>query len=84
MSALPAFDRAISDLGYRADYAQGLRDIAAIVGYRLDHKPFVRLTRDRRKASVKPWHILYSDGTLVASFRTLDALEVNLRGRCGC
>lgn len=69
--------------GVRVAHAQKLRDIGATCGYTLDHKA-TRRVRGWPVKSEKPWHILYGDGTLVASFRTLDALEKNLRGRCAC
>lgn len=83
MSALPNFEHAAQRAGVRLAYAQKLRDIGATCGYLLDHKA-TRRVRGWPEPSKKPWHILYSDGTLCASFATLDKLERNLRGRRGC
>lgn len=63
---------------------QKLRDIGAECGYILDYKSRTKKVRGWTSKSKKPWHILYGDGTLVCSFETLDKLETNLRGRCGC
>lgn len=78
MAALDPFTAAVMDAGRRAEHAQKLRDIAATCGYRLAYKP--RTSRMHR--SKKPWSLRYSDGTLCASFNTLDQLERNMRGRC--
>ena len=79
MAALDNFEHAVG----RQSYAQKLRDIAATCGYRVDHIA-TRRVRGWPEKSKKPWHILYGDGTLCASFATLDSMEKNLRGRCGC
>lgn len=81
--AQDAFSHAVALAQHGYAYAQKLRDIAATCGYTLDHKP-TRRVRGWPEKSKKPWHILYSDGTLCASFATFRAFERNLRGRCGC
>jgi hypothetical protein len=83
VSALPNFEHAVMSAGCRVAYAQKLRDIGATCGYLLDHKA-TRRVRGWPEKSRKPWHILYGDGTLCASFATLDQLEKNLRARAGC
>ena len=57
--------------------------VARECGYALDYRPMVR-RRGWPTVSVRPFHILYTDGTLCASFATIEAMERNLRGRCGC
>lgn len=66
-----------------ASYVQKLRDIAAEIGLRIEHKA-MRRVRGWPVKSEKPWSLRYSDDTLLASFRTLAQLERNLRGRAGC
>lgn len=67
----------------RPSYVQKLRDIAATIGLGIDHKGTVR-KRGWPEKSRKPWHLHYTDGTLLCAFRTLEQLERNLRGRAGC
>lgn len=83
MSTPPNFEYAVMKAGRRLEYAQKLRDIGATYGYMLDYKA-TRRVRGWPQKSLKPWHILYGDGTLVASFATLGKLESNLRNRCAC
>lgn len=60
-----------------------LQRIAESAGYRVDHKPTVR-RRGWPTPSSRPYHLLFSDGTHLAAFATLDGLEHNLRARAGC
>ena len=61
-----------------------LDEIATTVGLHIMHKPLTH-HRGWPTKSTKPWHLVWaSDGRLVASFRTRDLLERNLRGRAGC
>lgn len=85
MSAPDNFAHAVATAQHGYAYAQKLRDIGATCGYLLDYRA-MRATRKNGfpMRSSKPWHILYSDGTLCASFATFRAFERNLRGRCGC
>lgn len=62
---------------------QKLRDIAATVSLNIEYQPTTRVRGWPRK-SAKPWSLRYSDWTLLCSFRTLEQLERNLRGRAGC
>lgn len=63
----------------RLDRAQR---VAATYGYGVTHKP-TRKVRGWPVASAKPYQ-LTRDGCHLASFATLDALEINLRARAGC
>ena len=60
-----------------------LHRIAESAGYRLDYKPMVR-RRGWPTESARPYHLSFDDGSHLAAFATLAALENNLRARAGC
>lgn len=60
-----------------------LRAIAADIGLYIFYKP-VRHQRGWPRKSARPFGLYYKDGTLLATFPSLDGLERNLRARAGC
>lgn len=60
-----------------------LHKVAESAGYHLEHHNVVR-RRGWPTASAKPFILYFKDGSYIASFATLKALENNLRARAGC
>jgi hypothetical protein len=60
-----------------------LQAIADRAGYHLEFRPTIRV-RGWPQKSEKPYALFHADWSHIASFKTLDALERNLRNRAGC
>jgi len=60
-----------------------IQTLAAATGYHVEHRPTVRV-RGWPQKSEKPYALFSADWKHICSFKTIDALERNLRARAGC